>query len=260
MRVSMRVWVRIAAAALAALLSAACAGVDSGAPKTVLVAGATGETGKLVVKQLQREGYQVRALVRDKARAEAALGTDAVYAVGNVTDPASLAAAMNGVDAVISAIGARGKDGPDRPEMIDYQGVRNLVDAARQARVQQFVLVSSRGVTQPDHMLNRLFGNVLQWKLKGEDYLRASGLAYTIVRPGGLRNDVGTIGEVMFEQGDRRFESSKPLVIPREDVAAICVQALKYPEAKFRTFETHRVDGPAVTDWRAKFAALKPDA
>jgi uncharacterized protein YbjT (DUF2867 family) len=260
MQVMKTMWVRFAAVALAAIFSSACAGIAKG-PKTVLVAGASGQTGQHVVKQLQREGYQVRALVRDKAKAEAALGANVSYVQGDVKDPSSLTAAMAGVDAVISAIGARGKDGPDRPEMIDYQGVRNLVDAARQAKVQQFVLVSSRGATQPDHMLNRVFGNVLQWKLKGEDYLRASGLAYTIVRPGGLRNDTGTVGEVIFEQGDRRFEGSKPLLIPREDVAVICVQALKYPEAKFRTFETHRVDGgPSVTDWRAKFAALKPDA
>jgi len=73
---------------------------------------------------------------------------------------------MSGVDAVISSIGARGKDGPDRPEMIDYQGVRNLTDAAKAAKVRQFVLVSSR--SDPGRpSLNRMFGDVLVWKLKG---------------------------------------------------------------------------------------------
>ena len=45
--------------------------------------------------------------------------------------------------------------------------------------------------------------------------------------------------------------------IPREDVATVCVEALKYPEARFRTFEIYRKDGPPVTDWKAKFASLK---
>lgn len=249
---------RLALGALLAVSVVACAGADK-APQTVLVAGAAGQTGQHVVRQLQKEGFRVHALVRDTAKARSVLGPDVTYLQGDVKDPATLGAAMSGIDAVISSIGARGKDGPDRPEMVDYQGVRNLVDAAKAAKVRQFVLVSSRGATQADHPLNRMFGNVLAWKLKGEDYLRASGLAYTVVRPGGLLNDAAGKSDIAFEQGDRRFGGSA-LTIPREDVAVVCVQALKNPESKFRTFEIHRTEGPAVTDWKAKFAALKPDA
>jgi len=249
---------RRAAVILLACAAAACAGADK-APRVVLVAGATGQTGREIVKHLQMEGYRVKALVRDEAKARELLGADIDYVQGDVKDPATLAPAFSGVQAIVSSIGARGKDGPDRPEMIDNQGVKNLVDAAKAARVAQFVLVSSRGVTQADHPLNRMFGNVLMWKLKGEDYLRGSGLAYTIVRPGGLLNEAGGKSDIAFEQGDRRFGGTM-LAIPREDVAIICVQALKYPDARFRTFETHRADGPPVSDWRGKFASLKPDA
>jgi uncharacterized protein YbjT (DUF2867 family) len=162
---------------------------------------------------------------------------------------------MTGVSAVISSIGARGKDGPDRPEKIDYEGVRNLVDAARAARIKRFVLISSQGVTHNDNPLNRMFGDVLIWKLKGEDYLRASGLAYTIVRPALLLNEPGGQGDLVFEQGDRTASTQR--FIPREDVATICVEALKYPEARSRTFEVYRKDGPPVSDWKVKFASLK---
>jgi uncharacterized protein YbjT (DUF2867 family) len=245
-------------AALALVALPACSGLGGGPPE-VLVAGATGQTGALVVKQLQADGYRVRALVRDTARAREQLGPGVEYAQGDVKDPATLGPAMAGVDYVVSSIGARGKDGPDRPEMIDWQGVRNLVDAAKAAKVRQFVLVSSRGVTQADHPLNRMFGDVLKWKLEGENYLRASGLAYTIVRPGGLLNEPPRQGDIAFEQGDRRFTGSA-LTIPRADVAIVCVEALREPGARSRTFEIHRTTGAPVTDWKAKFAALGADA
>jgi uncharacterized protein YbjT (DUF2867 family) len=244
--------------AVLATLSGACAATD-GAPRDVLVAGATGQTGQKIVQRLQQDGFRVHALVRDVAKARGELGPEVLYVQGDVKEPATLGAAMPGVDAVISSIGARGKDGPDRPEMVDYQGVRNLVDAAKAAGVGQFVLVSSRGVTHEGHPLNRMFGDVLIWKLKGEDYLRASGLPYTIVRPGGLLNEPGGQSDLAFEQGDRQL-SGAPLSIPREDVAAITVEALQHAEARFRTFEVHRQAGPPVTDWKAKFASLKPDS
>ncbi len=243
---------------LLAMASAACAGMDK-APRTVLVAGATGQTGTKIVRHLQLQGYQVRALVRDVPKAREQLGPDVQYVQGDVKEPATLTAAATGVTAVISSIGARGKEGPDRPEMIDFHGVKNLVDAARAARVQQFVLISSRGVTHADHPLNRMFGNVLAWKLQGEDYLRASGLPYTVVRPGGLLNEPAGQSDIAFEQGDRRF-SGTTLTIPREDVAIVCVAALTNPAAKFRTFEVHRTEGAPVTDWQAKFASLQPDS
>jgi uncharacterized protein YbjT (DUF2867 family) len=207
------------------------------------------------VSELLANGYQVRALVRDTAKARKVLGDQVELVQGDIKDPATLTAAFAGTDAVISAVGARGAKGPDRPEAIDYQGVKNLVDAAVAARSQQFVLVSSRSVTREDNPLNKLFGNVLIWKLKGEDALRASGVPYTVVRPGGLTNGPGGDKDIVFEQGDT---VSAQTTITRADVARICVQALKFPEARNRTFETSARAGAPVTDWRAKFAALKP--
>jgi uncharacterized protein YbjT (DUF2867 family) len=247
----------------AVLLSAAlvafgagCTSTLSGGPKKVLVAGATGQTGKLIVSELLASGYEVRALVRDPAKARQVLGDRVEIVPGDIKDPATLIAAVAGTDAVISAVGARGAKGPDRPEAIDYQGVKNLVDAAAAARSQQFVLVSSRSVTQPDNPLNKMFGNVLVWKLKGEDALRASGIPYTVVRPGGLSNAAGGDKDVVLEQGDTVKAQT---IISRADVARICVEALKHPEARNRTFEASARAGAPVTDWRAKFAALKPD-
>ena len=245
-----------AAAVAATLIGVGCTTSLPATPKTVLVAGATGQTGRLIVTELLAIGYSVRALARDAAKARQTLGDKVEIVQGDVRDPASLAAAIAGTDAVISAIGARAASGPERPEAIDYEGVKNLVTAAVAARSQQFVLVSSRGVTQADNSLNKIFGNVLIWKLKGEDVLRASGVPYTVVRPGGLVNAAGGDKDVVFEQGDAVSAQS---TITRADVARICVEALKFPEARNRTFEVSARAGAKVTDWKAKFAALKAD-
>lgn len=246
-----RIWL---ATCLVALVSA-CTQGSATPQKTALVAGATGQTGRLIVAELRKEGYAVRALVRDPGKAREILGDQAQLVQGDIKDPATLGPAMKNVSVVLSAVGARGAKGPDRPEAIDYQGVKNLAEAAAAARVQQFVLVSSRGVTQEDNPLNKLFGDVLKWKLKGEDALRDSGVPYTIVRPGGLLNGTGGQAAIVFEQGDSGRGQS---TITRADVATICVQALKYAEARNRTFEVSATAGPPPSDWRALFAALKP--
>jgi uncharacterized protein YbjT (DUF2867 family) len=248
---------RLVAIFVAALIASACTTPADDGPRTVLVAGATGKTGRIVVTRLVDEGYVVRALVRDTAKAEGIVRSDGVTLFqGDIKDPAGLAEPLAGVDAVISAVGASSGKGPDRPEMIDFEGVRNLVDAARSAGVQQFVLVSSRSVTQPDHPLNKMFGDVLRWKLQGENALRASGIPYTIIRPGGLLNGPGGESTIVFEQGDT---ATAQTTITRADVAELCVQALKFPEARNRTFETHAVAGPPTSDFRAGFASLGPD-
>jgi uncharacterized protein YbjT (DUF2867 family) len=230
------------------------AAVATAAPEDelVLVAGATGQTGRYVIAQLQAQGYGVRALVRDAASAKEKLGADVPLIVADVRDPESLVPAFDGVTLVISSIGASEKEGPNSPEFVDYGGNNNLVDAAVKAKVRQFVLVSSMGVTHEDHVLNRIFGNVLIWKLKGEDYLRDSGMTYTVVRPGGLHRGPGGEQQIVFEEGDE----VKAVGISRVDVASVLVAALAHPEAQNKTFAVFTVKEPPTTDWQAKFGAL----
>jgi len=223
------------------------------ADELVLVAGATGGTGQQIVAQLQEQGYGVRALVRDAASAAEKLGPKVNIVVADVRNPESLVPALEGVTRVVSAIGAGEKEGPNSPKFVDYGGNKNLIDAAVNAGVQQFVLVSSMGVTHEDHVLNRIFGNILIWKMKGEDYLRGAGIAYTVVRPGGLHDKPGGEQKIIFEQAD----TVKSVSISRADVAAVCVAALIYPEAQNKTFEVFSIKKPADEDWQLKFAALE---
>jgi len=240
-------------AALIGLLAAfAGAALAAPADELVLVAGATGGTGQQVVAQLQKQGYGVRALVRDAGSASDKLGAGVQLVVADVRDPKSLVQAFDGVTRVISTIGAGEKEGPNSPEFVDYGGIKNLVDAAVNARSRQFVLVSSMGVTHEDHVLNRIFGNVLIWKLKGEDYLRNSGIPYTVVRPGGLHDKPGGEQRIVFEQ----IDEVKSVSISRADVAAVCIAALAHPEAQNKTFEVFSIKEPPDMNWQVKFAAL----
>lgn len=218
----------------------------------VVVAGATGRTGRHVVTTLKDQGYGVRVLVRDTATARPLLGEGIEYVVADVRQPATLSTALAGATAVISALGSTRKDPGNGPEQVDYLGVKNLADAAAAARVGQIVLVSSAGVTQEDHPLNRMFDNVLRWKAKGEEAVRASGVPYTIVRPGGLVDKPGGEGGIRLEQGDRGTG-----FIPRADVARVCVAALESPAARNRTFELYSGPGAPPSDWNAVFGALK---
>lgn len=229
-------------------------GSGPGKAAVTLVAGATGGTGRALVQNLLAQGYQVRALVRDAALAQQVLGDEVDYRVGDVREIETLRPAMEGVDFVVSAIGASRSDPENGPEAVDYGGVINLVSAASDAGVQQFVLVSSIGATQEDHYLNKKFNNILKWKFKGEEVLRNSGLTYTVVRPGGLTNTPGGEQKLTFAQGD--ISSGR---IAREDVALICMQALQVPAARNKTFETYSSEQPGSNDWPNLFGALQPD-
>ena len=229
---------------------------DDGAENTVentdgeliLVAGATGRTGQLVVAELLANGFRVRAFVRNADEAREKFEKNVEFAVGDVRQRTSIDLALNGVTAIICAIGAGRGDPSNGPEFVDYGGVQNLVEAAHDAGLRQFVLMSSGGVTHEDHVLNKMFGNVLIWKFKGEQAVRNSGVPYTIVRPGGLIDKPSDPSAVILQQGD-----SGEGMIPRADVAMVLVQSLQYPEALNKTFEV--VSG----DMEARFGLLNTD-
>lgn len=237
-------------AALAAVL---CSSTAFAAGDTVLVAGASGATGRPLVKMLVEQGYVVRALVRDPAKATD-LGAGVTVVQGDVTQPATLAAATKGAKYVVTAIGAKK---PSTPEQVDYQGVVNLVDAAKAAGVQHFVLMSSIGAgnTDPAVPLNKMFGMVLVWKGKGEDHLRQSGVPYTIVRPGGLQVcEPGKTG-LKIAPGDAAIRG----LICRSDVARVMVDALTRPEAAGKTIALVGDKGAAPDAWKAAWADVPAD-
>jgi len=220
-----------------------------------LVAGATGGVGQQVVSRLLRRNEHVRALVRDLTKARALLGENLELIQGDARRIDSANEAVQGVQVVICALGARPDNDQNTPEQVDYEGVQNLVMAAKTAGVERFVLVSSLAVTRPDHPLNQ-HGRILDWKLKGEDALRSSGLAYTIIRPGGLTDGPGGAA-LQFDQGDRISGR-----ISRADVAETILQMLTRDTARNVTFEVVGGEGSAPVSpdqWDALFSTLRSD-
>ena len=193
------------------------------------VAGATGETGRRIVKELVQRNIPVRALVRDLDQGQACLadylqdgaeGAAVELVTGDVLKVDSLRDAITDCTVLLCATGARPSFDPTGPYMVDYEGTKNLVTVAKEKNVQQFVLVSSLCVSKFFHPLN-LFWLVLYWKAQAEAYIQASGLTYTIVRPGGLKNEDNDDAIVM-EKADTLFEGS----IPRTKVAQVAVESL----------------------------------
>ncbi|CAE7636267.1 unnamed protein product [Symbiodinium sp. KB8] len=194
---------------------------QAASPKTILVAGATGQTGRRIIERLAKMGdVSVIGGVRDTAKAEKELGKSSIAIRGAMVDEVKavdtkgvslkpldvtkdsvdkLAETLVGCNALIIATGFV----PSNPfamgaeaHAVDNLGTKALVDAAKKSGVSKIVLVSSiltngRAWGQensPGFQVTNAFGNVLDEKLEAEKYLRASGIDYTIVRPGGLKS------------------------------------------------------------------------
>uniref|UniRef100_UPI0030DCEE52 SDR family oxidoreductase n=2 Tax=Cyanothece sp. BG0011 TaxID=2082950 RepID=UPI0030DCEE52 len=196
-----------------------------------LVAGGTGQTGRRIVQELVNRQIPVRALVRDQDKGKNILPPEVELAVGDVLDVDSLTKAMTGCTVLLCATGATPSLDPSGPYQVDYQGTKNLVDVAKGQGIEQFVLVSSLCVSQFFHPLN-LFWLVLYWKKQAETYLENSGLKYTIVRPGGLKNEDNS-NPILVSSADTLFEGS----IPRSKVAQVCVDSLFKDDYQQRILE-----------------------
>ncbi len=196
-----------------------------------LVAGATGETGRRIVQELVNRQIPVKALVRDQNKGKEILPSEAELVVGDVLEMDSLTKAMTGCTVLLCATGARPSLDPSGPYQVDYEGTKNLVNVAKAQGIEQFVLVSSLCVSRFFHPLN-LFWLVLYWKKQAETYLENSGLKYTIVRPGGLKNEDNS-DPILMSSADTLFEGS----IPRQKVAQVCVDSLFKDDYQQRILE-----------------------
>jgi len=209
----------------------------------VLVFGGNKGTGLDIVRLLRARGEAVTVVARRSSdtRALAPLGVTLVIA--DALHPAEVRAAFasNVFQSVISTLGSS-KPGEQRP---DFEGNRNVIDAARAAGIRHLVLVTvvgagdSRG--SAPFPMDSLLKDVIAAKTAAEDYLKASGIPYTIVRPGGL--GAGPASGAAYLTTDAQAFS----YIERADLAQLVVDALGSTAALGKTFTAY--DATHRTAW-----------
>ncbi len=238
----------------------------------VAVLGANGGTGREVVNRLRHHGVATRAIARSEAKLAAFAERNIETAVADVRDIASLEKALAGARAVINCVGTRvgfantGKSvadffgfGNDGADAVDNRGTVNLLDAMKRVGADRIVIVTSMLINQPLNpfsLMMKPFGDILTMKDKAEKAVRASGLRYTIVRPGGLTNQPPFQKGIKIAPADALSSGS----ISRADVAEVCVQALWTATASGKTLEIVSDETAPVSDWKAFFASVPLDA
>jgi NADH dehydrogenase len=223
---------------------------------TVLVTGPTGFIGPHVVHALRARELPVRALVRAPGRGSRLTAWGAELAVGDVTDPGSLDAALAGVDTVVHLVAIIKGSRADF-ERVMAQGTRNLVAAAQKAGVRRFVLMSALGLDE--RTKDRVPYFAAKWEM--ELALKASGLEQVILRPSFVFGKDGGVLPTFVRLA--RLAPVTPIVgsgtqrlqpIWIDDLAGYVAAAVGLPAAAGRTFE---LGGPDAPTWNEFWDRLK---
>lgn len=197
----------------------------------VMIIGANGQIGQHVVQQIQNTGeHQAIAMVRKEEQRQKfekqGVKTALVDLEGSIENIAN--AARDG-DAIVFTAGSGGHTGADKTMMIDLDGAIKSIEAAKQANVKRFIIVSAIGVHHRDKWM-KAAPYYSAAKYYADVWLENSGLKYTIIRPGILTNDKGT-GKIKAAHDLERGE------ISREDVAAAIVTSLKNDHTIGKAFD-----------------------
>jgi uncharacterized protein YbjT (DUF2867 family) len=197
---------------------------------TVAIAGGHGKIAMLLGGMLAERGDTARGLIRnpDQEGDLRAAGIEPVLC--DLEGDGDVAAAVRGADAVVFAAGAGAGSGEARKTSMDLEGAVKLIAAAKAEGISRYLIVSSMGADDPPAEGGEVFGAYLRAKAGADEALRASGLDYTIVRPGGLTDDPGTGMVAIAERLDRGS-------VPRADVVAVFVACLDTPGTIGKSFD-----------------------
>ncbi|CAN5673609.1 NAD(P)H-binding protein [soil metagenome] len=198
----------------------------------VVIAGGHGQIALLLEHRLVHNGDEVVGLVRkvDHVTDLERIGANAAVVDLESCSVDEMAAALTGSEAVVFAAGAGPGSGGARKETVDRDGAALLADAAEQAGIRRYVLVSSMGVDEADPDSEDAFQVYLRAKKEAEEDLRARDLDWTIVRPGRLTDEPAT-GRVQLADSVERGD------IPRDDVAAVLLAVLEAPDTSGKVLE-----------------------
>ncbi|WP_061809123.1 SDR family oxidoreductase [Rossellomorea vietnamensis] len=185
----------------------------------VAVVGANGQIGKQVVGFLKEDGHTPRAIVRKEEQVQSfeQEGVEAalVDLEGTVEQ---ISNGLKGADAAVFSAGSGGSTGSDKTLLIDLDGAVKTMEAAKEAGIERFIIVSALQAHHRENWNDSLKPYYVA-KHFADRALEDSGLTYTIIRPGGLLNEEGT-GKVSAAENLERGS------IPREDVARTIVASL----------------------------------
>ncbi len=191
----------------------------------IVLAGATGYLGTHIANELRTQQYPATILVRDTAKVPAHLEKLETF-IAEITKADSLNGIMDGVEVVISTVGiTKQKEGFTYMD-VDYQGNKNLLDAAIKAGVKKFIYVSALNADKLRHL------KMCAAKEKFVKELKNSGIDYCIVRPNGFFSDMTEFLKMAKKGkaelfGDGRFKMNP---IHGKDLAEICIDAIQSNE------------------------------
>lgn len=204
--------------------------------KKVLLAGATGYLGRYLIKALNTQGHQVRALARTPERLDDLKDYINEFFKAEITQPDTLKGICHDTDVVISSIGiTRQKDGLMYMD-VDYQANKNLLEEAMNSGVKKFIYVSVLN----GHLFRNL--KMIEAKERFTDELISSGIDYTIIRPNGFFSDITEVlnmarqGKV-YLIGDGQYRSNP---IHGQDLADFIVSKMDSEETELK------VGGPEI--------------
>ena len=255
-------------------------------PQKVLVTGAGGKTGRLVMKQLLEKSdlFDPVGVVRTQASLDTMVKDYGIPSdklkIADICNEQDMKDVCNGMDGLIictsatpaptgemTAEGRPKFDFPSPPKKVDWLGQKYQIDSAKSGGIKHVVICSSMGGTNPENPLNKLGlsedgktgGNILMWKRKAEMYLIESGLTYTIVHPGGLLDEEGGKRELVVGVDDEQLGTDNRS-IPRADVASLLVASLMYDSYADRSFDARSKpegEGTVTTDYNQLLSDMK---
>src|SRR5215211_2558802 len=192
----------------------------------VLIIGATGATGKILMREALAQGHEVTALARNPS---ALAPEEPLLRVlqGNALEASSLEAAVAGQDAVLSVLGTRSRG----PTTLFSESTHNLISAMDKHGVRRLVCITGVGAGDSKGHVGFLYDRIIrpfvvrnqyEDKERQEEMLKGSGLEWVIVRPARVTNKPATGEYQVFLSGD----SYKATTISREDVAEFMLAQL----------------------------------
>jgi uncharacterized protein YbjT (DUF2867 family) len=210
------------------------------AAMNVVIVGGHGKIALQLEKLLAERGDSPRGIIRatDQAPDLEAIGAEPIVLdIENVDD---ISDALAGADAVVFSAGAGAGSGPGRKRTVDYGGAVKLADAAASQEIRRYLMVSAIGANRPEGWSDQM-RPYYEAKADADEYVRDSGLDFTIVRPGRLTDEPGT-GQVQVAETLEGGGS-----VSREDVAAVLAECLTAENTIGKSFDLLN-DGTPVAE------------